>query len=108
GLVKQLEAFLADSAVEIFSDRDRDAVATSIPIKGKVTHPDAQVLPTVLGILRNAFVESLAEGFGKVPPPTAEKKQGLIEQAKESLLGGGPKTQPDKKKNDSKKKENRK
>jgi hypothetical protein len=94
----KLKAWLADTGLELFSDRvpDRNAVATVIPIKGKLEGPDIQLWPTILGVLRNAFVEGISGGFANLPPPTAEKKQGVLKQAAEALDKdeGPPKAQP--------------
>jgi hypothetical protein len=92
GLGTRLKAWAADEALEIFSDRvpGRNAVATTIPIKGKVTSPDVQLLPTILGVIRNAFVEGLTSGFANLPPPTAGKKEGTLKQVKDALTGDEP------------------
>ena len=94
----RLKAWLADKTVETASDRveGRNAVATTIPIKGKLTDPDIQLWPTVLGVIRNAFVQGLTSGFANVPPATAEKKQGVLEQARNAFKKGEgpPKAQP--------------
>jgi hypothetical protein len=101
GVWTKIKAWFADSAVEIASDRvpGRDAVATVVPIEGDVTSPDLQLWPTVLGVIRNAFVEGIASGFAHLPPPKAEKKQGVVEQAKDALDEdkGPPKAQPEEK-----------
>lgn len=98
GLWNHLKAWLADKTVEIASDRvpERNAVATTIPIKGKLTDPETQLWPTVLGVIRNAFVRGLESGFANVPPATAEKKEGAVVQAKNALKKdeGPPKAQP--------------
>jgi hypothetical protein len=99
GVFDKLKAWFADTAVEIASDRvpGRNAVATVVPLKGSIDSPDVQLLPAVLGVLRNAFVEGLASGFSHLPPKTAPKKEGLIEQAKEALFEkdeGPPDAQP--------------
>jgi hypothetical protein len=94
----KLKTFLADTAVEIFTDDipGRDAVATVIPIKGTIDAPDVQLLPTVLGVVRNAFVVGLQSGFTKLPPATAPKKEGLIKQAVDALKKDEePQAQPD-------------
>ncbi len=87
GLWDRLKAWLADKAVRLASDRvpDRNAVATTVPIQGKLTDPDIQLWPTILGVLRNAFVEGLESGFANLPPPTAGKKEGALEQANQRL-----------------------
>jgi len=69
-----IKAWAADVAVKIFSDRvePRNAVATVVPIKGELTGPDVQLWPTIMGVLRNAFVEGLTSGYAHLPPPTSE------------------------------------
>jgi hypothetical protein len=98
GVWDRMKAWLADKAVRTASDRvpDRNAVATTVPLKGKLTDPDVQLWPTVLGVVRNAFVQGLASGFENLPPPTADKKEGKVEQAKDALKKdqGPPKAQP--------------
>jgi Domain of Unknown Function (DUF748) len=98
GLWNRLRAWLGDKAVELASDRvpGRNAVATTVPIKGALTHPDIQLWPAVLGVVRNAFVEGLASGFSNLPPPTAPEKEGKLAQAKDALTksAGPPQAQP--------------
>jgi uncharacterized protein YhdP len=99
-LGNELKAGLTDTALHIFSDRvpDRNAVATVVPIKGRLDSPDIQLWPTVLGVIRNAFVEGISSGFAHLPPATAEKKEGALTQAKHALNKeeGPPKAQPEK------------
>jgi hypothetical protein len=98
-LWKRFEAWAIDETIKLFSDRvpGREAVATVIPIKGRLTAPDLQLWPTILGVVRNAFVEGLASGFEHLPPETAPKKEGAVEQAKKALQKkeGPPKAQPE-------------
>jgi hypothetical protein len=70
GFFSALKAWVADVAVKLFSDRvpNRNAVATVIPIKGTLTGPDAQLWPSIFGVLRNAFVEGLTSGYAHLPP----------------------------------------
>lgn len=70
GLFKRLEAAVADQALHVFSDRipGRDAVATTIAIRGVVNDPKAQVWPTIFGVLRNAFVAGLTNGVAGLDP----------------------------------------
>jgi Domain of Unknown Function (DUF748) len=100
GVWDRMKAWLADKAVRTVSDRvpDRNAVATTVPLKGKLTDPDVQLWPTVLGVIRNAFVQGLASGFENLPPATADKKEGKLEQAKNAVKKdkGPPKAQPNK------------
>jgi Domain of Unknown Function (DUF748) len=96
----RIKAALADTAVELLSDDipGRDAVATTIPIRGKIDDPKAQLLPTVLGVIRNAFVVGLGAGFSNLPPQVAEKKESSIKQAWDALTDdkGPPEAQPEK------------
>lgn len=97
GLVPKLKELLADAAIEIFDDDDggRDAVATTIPIVGRVDAPQVQAVPTIIGILRNAFVRGLSDSLRGLPPPKAEEKQGVVEQARRGLSRGRqPEAQP--------------
>ncbi len=95
-LLGNLKALLANVTLDVFSDEARDATATVVPIKGKLESPDVQLVPTTLGLLRNAFVVGLAAGFSRLPPVTAEERQGLIDQAMTALRRqkGPPKAQP--------------
>jgi hypothetical protein len=87
-----LKAWVADLAIKIFRDEDpkRNAVATVIPIKGTITGPDVQPWPAIFGVMRNAFVEGLASGYAHLPPATAPKKQGVVEQGVTALSGSQP------------------
>lgn len=98
GLGNRLKAWLADTTLHLFSDRvpGRNAVATVIPIEGRLDNPDVQLWPTVVGVVRNAFVEGMSASFHDVPPPRAGEKQGVLEQAKHAVSkdAGPPKAQP--------------
>jgi hypothetical protein len=95
----ELKAWVADKALDLFSDRvpGRNAVATVVPIKGSLDDPKAQVWPTVLSVIRNAFVQGISAGFANVPPPTAKEDQNVIEQAVNALQKdeGPAKAQPE-------------
>ena len=97
-LGNKLKAWVADEGLRLFSDRvpQRNAVATVIPIKGRLDDPKVQLWPTVLGVVRNAFVEGISSGFTHLPPPTADKPEGKVEQVKNALKKdeGPPKAQP--------------
>jgi hypothetical protein len=69
-----LEAWATDLAIKLFSDRvrDRNAVATVIPIKGTLTGPNVELWPSIFGVLRNAFVEGLTSGYAFLPPKAVE------------------------------------
>lgn len=91
GIGPRIKSALTDVAFDIFkSEKDEDPegkekVATVIPIRGDLSGPEVQVWPTVLGVIRNAFVEGLAGAFTHTPPPVAGKKQGILKQAVEAL-----------------------
>jgi hypothetical protein len=95
---KRLEAWAADKALHLFSDRvaERNAVATVIPIEGKLTDPDIQLWPAIFGVIRNAFVQGLSSGFAHLPPEQAGKKESVLTQGKHALQKskGPPKAQP--------------
>jgi hypothetical protein len=98
GIGAKLKAWLVDTALDIFSDDvpGRDAVATTIPIQGTVDAPKIQTIPTILGIVRNAFVVGLADSLENLPPARAREKQGTLEQARRALSRdeGPPRAQP--------------
>ncbi len=98
GIGTRLKAWLADEALHIFSDRvpGRNAVATVIPIEGRLDQPDIQLWPTIIGVVRNAFVEGVSSSFENVPPAKAEKKEGVLGEAKHAVekKAGPPKAQP--------------
>jgi uncharacterized protein DUF748 len=97
-LITKMKEILIDNTLSIISDRvpGRRAVASTIPIEGKIRDPNMQFLPALLGLLRNAFVEGLAEGLNQLPLPHAKNPQGAFEQAAEALTPGtnAPKVQP--------------
>ena len=98
GVFNKLKAWVADTGLKLFSDRvpDRNAVVTIVPIKGRLDDPDIQLWPAVIGVVRNAFVEGISSGFSHLPPPTADKPEGKIEQLREGLKKdeGPPEAQP--------------
>jgi len=71
-------------------------MATVIPIEGRLDQPDIQIWPTVLGVIRNAFVEGISFGFTHLPPALADDKQGPVKQTVQALKkkSGPPKAQP--------------
>jgi hypothetical protein len=91
-LVGNLEAGLADAALKIFSDRvpNRDAIATVIPIEGTLDKPDIQLWPTVLGVIRNAFVEGFSETYRRLPPPQEKAKPAILSQIVSALSKSSP------------------
>lgn len=97
GLGPKLKEWIGDAALTIFKDDETGAVATTIPIEGTVEGPQIQAVPTILGVLRNAFVRGLRGGLTGVPPPRAEKKEGVMEQARRAFKPerGQPRAQPE-------------
>jgi hypothetical protein len=97
GLGPKLKEWIGDAALTIFKDDETGVVATTIPIEGTVKGPQIQAVPTILGVLRNAFVQGLRGGLSGVPPPKAEKKEGVMEQARRAFKPerGQPRAQPE-------------
>ena len=81
----KIKAALADVGVKILSDRvpGRNAVAAIIPIHGDLKKPDVQLVPAVLAVVRNAFVEGLSSSLTNVPPPVGGG--GFFHQARQAL-----------------------
>jgi hypothetical protein len=73
-LGKKLEATLADTGVEVLSDRvpGRNALSTIIPIHGNLNRPKLDVWTAISGVLRNAFVVGLRESLQQLPAPASE------------------------------------
>ncbi len=97
GLGNAIKALLADQAVKLLSDRveNREAVATVVPIRGNITSPDLQIWPAIIGVLRNAFVIGVSEGYARLPPLESNDKEGPVKQLIEGLdKKDTPKAQP--------------
>jgi hypothetical protein len=94
----RVKAWVADKGLRLFSHHGAEGreTATVIPIQGRLDDPDIQIWPTILGVVRNAFVEGVTGGFAYLPPPAADEKQGALTQAKNALEKdkGPPKAQP--------------
>jgi hypothetical protein len=97
-IIDHVKAWAANLGVKLLSDRvpGRNALSTVIPIEGTLNDPQIQLWPTIFGIIRNAFVEGIAESFTHLPPPQANKPQGILEQAASAVSkdAGLPKVQP--------------
>jgi hypothetical protein len=52
-----------DVAGKILKNRPRKEVATVVPIEGPVENPKAGTWPTVVGLIRNAFIKAILPGF---------------------------------------------
>ncbi|MFL5408272.1 MAG: DUF748 domain-containing protein [Myxococcales bacterium] len=83
GIGPALKAWIADAALDIFSDRvpGRNATAAVIPMEGTVSGPKPQVWATIWGVLRNAFVTGLEAGFTRLPAGKPDEK-GVLPQAR--------------------------
>ena len=83
GIGPALKAWIADKALDIFSDRvpGRNATAAVIPMEGTVSGPKPQLWPTIWGVLRNAFVSGLESGFARLPAGKPAEK-GVLPQAR--------------------------
>ena len=68
----KLKAWVADKGLRLFSDRvpDRNAVATVVPIKGRLDDPDIQLWPTVIG--RDSQRLRRGDLVGLQPPAAAD------------------------------------
>jgi hypothetical protein len=90
GFRNKVKQLLGNAALNIFSDdtNGRDAVATTIPIQGRLREPQLQAVPTIIGILRNAFVRGLSASFGELPPRKAKEPENVLEQARRGLSSG--------------------
>ena len=77
----KLKAWVADKGLRLFSDRvpDRNAVATVVPIKGRLDDPDIQLWPAVIGVIRNAFV-----GGYRPASPTCRRRPRTSRKASSS------------------------
>jgi hypothetical protein len=96
-LANGLRAAAANIAFAVLKDEKKGrVVATTLPLRGSLEQPDVQVWPAVLGVVRNAFVDSLEWGFGDLPIGTANKKEGIIDQTVKGLdkKQPGPSAQP--------------
>lgn len=51
----------------VFKNWNKDRLATKIPIEGDLSNPEVNVWQTIMGVLKNAFVEAIQPGLeGKV------------------------------------------
>ncbi len=96
GIGPKIKEWLGDLALGIFRNKKTDRVAATIPIEGTVNGPQTQAVPTIMAVLRNAFVRGLEGGMGGLPPPKAKHPQSVLEQARRALSPrhGQPQAQP--------------
>ncbi|MEO6951154.1 MAG: hypothetical protein ABI321_05010 [Polyangia bacterium] len=83
----RIKAALADLGVKILSDRvpGRDAIASIIPIHGTLKSPKVEIVPAIMAVLRNAWVEGLSASLANTPPPVDPKDHGVLHQAVQAL-----------------------
>jgi hypothetical protein len=100
GIGPKIKEWLGDLGLKMFKNEQTDTVATTIPIEGTVSGPQTQAVPTIMAVLRNAFVRGLQGGMGGLPPPKASRPEGVLEQARRALSPdrGQPRAQPEDKK----------
>jgi hypothetical protein len=96
GIGPKIKEWLGDLGLAMFKSQQTDTVAATIPIEGTVGGPQTQAVPTIMTVLRNAFVRGLQGGMGGLPPPKARQPEGVVEQARRALSPdrGQPRAQP--------------
>jgi hypothetical protein len=62
-LLRKAWEALVDLAAKVFENREKDQVATQIPLSGKLENPDADMLSTIVNLLRNAFVHAFTHSI---------------------------------------------
>lgn len=60
---KFVKELVVEGGTELLENRKADQVATRIPIEGNVDNLQADVWPTIFGLIRNAYVEAFQEEF---------------------------------------------
>jgi hypothetical protein len=54
---------LVNVAANILENREEQQVATQIPLRGEIQQPDAELLPAMINLLRNAFVAAFSHSL---------------------------------------------
>jgi hypothetical protein len=54
---------LVNVAAKILENRQEQQVATQIPLRGEIQQPDAELLPAMINLLRNAFVAAFSHSL---------------------------------------------
>lgn len=62
-----------DVAGKILKNRPRKEVATVVPIAGPVENPKAGTWPTLMGLVRNAFIKAILPGFEREREQVAKR-----------------------------------
>lgn len=77
--LRRLWEGIVDFAAEILEDEDTDQVAARIPFSGTVENPDADLMETIVSVLRNAFVSAFARSLeNSITLRDVEKRLGKI------------------------------
>jgi hypothetical protein len=63
GFFGKLWEGVAELGKNILRNREKNQVATRVPLSGKIEKPDADIFETVIEVLRNAFIEALRRGL---------------------------------------------
>jgi hypothetical protein len=67
---------LVEAVTNLLTNEPREQVGTTIPFTGRVDDPDADILATLGGLLKNAFIRALAPGIeGTIKLRTAKEAQ---------------------------------
>jgi hypothetical protein len=68
---------LVELAAKIFENQKEDQVAARIPLSGSIEDPDADMLATIVSVLRNAFVTAFARSLeGSISLRDVKKEVG--------------------------------
>lgn len=72
----KLKAGVANLAIKILSndEKGKERIATVVPVKGSLENPSPQVWPSILGVIRNAFVDAVNWGFEDLPQQSPGEK----------------------------------
>jgi hypothetical protein len=77
-------ASLVNGVKDLLENKD-DAVATKIPVSGHYSDPDVDFWSAAFGLIRNAYLQALAQGFDHPEIAPAPEKQQIsataVEQA---------------------------
>ncbi len=78
GIDNAIKTALADLSIRILSERagGRNTVTTTVPLEGDITRPDAELWPSIFGVVRNAFVGGLGESLTRHPRPQEGRDPG--------------------------------
>ena len=57
---------VVDAVKKIVENPETDRVGAQVPLSGELTAVDAELIPAVFSVLRNAFIEALSVGIGDV------------------------------------------